>query len=63
VDHSDFSAYVAARRTTLVRTAVLLGCPVTDAEDLVQIALGKCLRSWPRVIRADNRDAYVHRMR
>jgi hypothetical protein len=39
----DFSEYVAARRPTLVRTAVLLGCPSPDAEDVVQTAL---LRSW-----------------
>lgn len=58
----DFSAYVADRRTRLVRTAVLLGCPRADAEDVVQAALLKCYRSWRRVSRADHPDAYVHRV-
>jgi len=58
----DFTTYVADRRTRLVRTAVLLGCPHRDAEDLVQTALLKCYRSWRRVARADHPDAYVHRV-
>ncbi|WP_183100428.1 SigE family RNA polymerase sigma factor [Nocardioides pelophilus] len=58
----DFTTYVAERRTRLVRTAVLLGCPQPDAEDLVQSALLKCYRSWRRVARADHPDAYVHRV-
>ncbi|HWJ80959.1 MAG TPA: SigE family RNA polymerase sigma factor [Nocardioides sp.] len=58
----DFSTYVAQRRTRLVRTAVLLGCPRGDAEDIVQTALLRCYRSWRRVSRADNPDAYVHRV-
>ena len=58
----DFSAYVADRRPRLVRTAVLLGCPAADAEDVVQTALLKCYRSWRRVVAADSPDAYVHRV-
>ncbi|GAB2973012.1 SigE family RNA polymerase sigma factor [Nocardioides montaniterrae] len=58
----EFSSYVAARRARLVRTAVLLGCPRADAEDVVQSALLKCYRSWRRVARADSPDAYVHRV-
>jgi RNA polymerase sigma-70 factor (sigma-E family) len=58
----DFTTYVADRRTRLVRTAVLLGCPLPDAEDVVQAALLKCYRSWRRVARADRPDAYVHRV-
>ncbi|NYJ03105.1 hypothetical protein HNR19_003803 [Nocardioides thalensis] len=58
----DFSTYVAQRRTGLVRTAVLLGCPRVDAEDVVQAALLKCYRSWRKVSRADHPDAYVHRV-
>lgn len=58
----DFTTYVARRRTRLVRTAVLLGCPQPDAEDVVQAALLKCYRSWRRVARADRPDAYVHRV-
>jgi RNA polymerase sigma-70 factor (sigma-E family) len=58
----DFTEYVAARRTALVRAAVLLGCPQPEAEDVVQTALLKCYRSWRRVQRADNPDAYIYRV-
>jgi RNA polymerase sigma-70 factor (sigma-E family) len=58
----EFSEYVAARRPTLVRTAVLLGCPQPDAEDVVQTALLRCFRSWRRVVRADQPEAYVYRV-
>ena len=58
----DFSEYVAARRPTLVRTAVLLGCTTHEAEDVTQTALVRCYRSWPRVRRADDPDAYVYRI-
>jgi hypothetical protein len=58
----EFSEYVAARRTSLVRSAVLLGCPEADAEDVVQTALLKTFRSWRRVSRADRPDAYVYRI-
>lgn len=58
----DFSEYVAARRTRLVRSAVLLGCPQPDAEDVVQTALLRCFRSWRRVQKADQPDAYVYRV-
>ena len=58
----DFSEYVAARRPTLVRSSVLLGCDLYEAEDLVQTTLTKVLRSWRRVSRADRPDAYVYRI-
>jgi len=58
----DYAEYVAARRPTLVRTAVLLGCGAHDAEDVTQTALVRCYRAWPRVRRADDPDAYVYRI-
>jgi RNA polymerase sigma-70 factor (sigma-E family) len=58
----DFSEYVAARWTSLVRSAVLLGCSHAEAEDLVQTALERCLLKWGKVQAADDRDAYVHRV-
>lgn len=58
----EFDEYVAARRPALVRSAVLLGCAVSDAEDVVQTALLKCHRHWRRVTRADRPDAYVYRV-
>jgi RNA polymerase sigma-70 factor (sigma-E family) len=59
---ADFTGFVAARWTRLVRAAVLLGCSQGEAEDLTQTALARCYVSWARVSRADNRDAYVYRV-
>lgn len=61
-DVDDFSGFVAARWPRLVRSAILLGCSPAEAEDVVQSALERCLLSWGKVQRADNRDAYVHRV-
>ncbi len=58
----EFADFVGARWSTLVRSAVMLGCPRPDAEDLVQTALLRCLRHWSKVRRADDQDAYVHRV-
>lgn len=60
-DDEDFSTYVAARWSSLVRVGVYLGCSPTEAEDLVQTTLLRCYRTWPRVRTADRVDAYVHR--
>ena len=57
----DFEAYVAGHWARLVRSAVLLGCPPADAEDLVQTTLLKLMRSWRRVAEASEPDAYVYR--
>jgi len=59
---SDFVEYVSARWPRLVRSAVLLGCSVAEAEDLVQSSLERCFVHWAKVCSADNRDAYVHRV-
>jgi RNA polymerase sigma-70 factor (sigma-E family) len=58
----DLAEYAAVRRTTLFRTAVLLGCPEQDADDLVQVTLTKCVRHWGRIARAENPDAYVYKV-
>lgn len=57
----DFDDYCAARWRPLVRSAVLLGCSLPEAEDVVQAALEKTYRHWDRVRRARSVDAYVHR--
>lgn len=63
MDHdTEFSDYAAARWRTLVRTGVLLGCPVVDAEDLAQQTLLRCYLKWASVERAADRDAYVARL-
>lgn len=58
----DFSAYVAARGKTLIRSAVLMGCSPQDAEDLAQTALMRCYTSWDKVQSARDVDAYVYRV-
>ena len=60
--NDEFGEYVAARWPRLVRSAVLLGCSPAEAEDVVQTALMRCLVHWRKVERADDRDAYVHRI-
>ncbi len=62
VDADDYSVFVSTRWPVLLRSAVLLGCPLHEAEDLVQATLVKCYASWDKVTKADNRDAYVHRV-
>lgn len=57
----DFSDYMAASWRRLVRSLVLLGCEVHEAEDVVQTALIGCYRSWSRVSAAGDPDAYVFR--
>ncbi|HEY1133945.1 MAG TPA: SigE family RNA polymerase sigma factor [Nocardioides sp.] len=60
---ADFATYAAARWPRLVRSAVLLGCDAHEAEDVAQAALERCLVRWDRLVsRADDVDAYVHRV-
>ncbi len=58
----EFTTYMSARWPALVRSAVLLGCSVHEAEDLVQTALARCYVSWSKVASAHDRDAYVYRV-
>lgn len=63
MDHDgEFSAYAAARWGNLVRSAVVLGCTLDEAHDLVQTTLMRCYTKWAKVQRAENRDAYVYRI-
>lgn len=57
-----FSAYVAARRAKLFRTACLLCGDPHRAEDIVQNTLAQLYVNWPRVSRADNIEGYVRRI-
>ncbi len=57
-----YEGFAAARWRTLVRSGVLLGCSLQEAEDLAQMTLLRCFVKWPQVERADNRDAYVARV-
>ncbi|MGW1667100.1 sigma factor, partial [Streptomyces microflavus] len=59
---ADFRAFVESRWTGLVRTAYLLTGDHGIAEDIAQSALTKAYVHWRRVQRADNPDAYLHRV-
>ena len=59
---ADFTAYVAARRAHLRRTAYLLCGDWHDAEDLVQTALAKLYVAWPRVRRDGSPEAYARKI-
>ncbi len=59
---AEFSAYVAASRPALWRTAYLLCGSVAQADDLVQSALLKLYVAWPRLARGERLDAYTRRI-
>ncbi|CUR54811.1 hypothetical protein NOCA2220002 [metagenome] len=54
----EFDQYVAARRTTLVRATVLLGCPETEAPLVVNAVVARAARE---IQRAENPDPDVYR--
>jgi RNA polymerase sigma-70 factor (sigma-E family) len=54
--------FVAAHAPALLRTAYLLSGDPQRAQDLVQGALEKALRRWPKVMAADAPVAYVRRI-
>ncbi|WP_078897001.1 SigE family RNA polymerase sigma factor [Streptomyces sp. XY431] len=56
-----FEGFAATRWRRLVRTAYLLTGDYHEAEDVVQATLAKVFRSWSRISRLDEPDAYVHR--
>ena len=58
---TEFTAFVAARRPQLRRTAYLLCGDWHAAEDLVQIALAKLYAAWPRLRKDVTPDAYARR--
>lgn len=60
VEQAPFEQVVAYRYDALRRTAFLLTGDHGHAEDLVQVVLVKAHRSWSRVQRADDLDAYLH---
>jgi hypothetical protein len=57
---ADFMVYVAARWPSLVRQAVLLGCPPEQAAAAATDALSRCRRDWARASREENVDRLVH---
>ncbi|GAB2886527.1 SigE family RNA polymerase sigma factor [Nocardioides pacificus] len=59
---AEFSAYMAARQPSLLRTAYLLTGDRHTAEDLVQTALAKLYLSWDKVQHRELIDGYVRRI-
>lgn len=58
-DEAEFSAYVAARRDVVRRTAYLLCGDWHTADDLAQTALVALYRTWHRIRDRAAMDAYV----
>jgi RNA polymerase sigma-70 factor (sigma-E family) len=59
---TEFDRFVSDSTDTLLRTAYLLVGDMQEAEDLVQEALLKVARRWPRVRRMDHPAAYARRI-
>lgn len=58
-----FEDFVRARSSGLLRTAMLLvGQNRAEAEDLLQVALERAYRHWPRVIKSEEPERYVRRI-
>lgn len=60
-DDEDFTAFVAGSSHRLLRTAFLLTGDRGAAEDLLQVALERAYRRWPRVRGMASPEAYVRR--
>src|SRR5215472_13990586 len=59
----SFEAFVDARASSLLRTALLLtGQNKAEAEDLLQLALEKAYRHWARICRTGEPERYVRRI-
>ena len=58
----EFREFAIGRWPALVRFAYGLTGDRGHAEDLAQITLAKAYASWSRVVRAEDPDAYAHRI-
>jgi RNA polymerase sigma-70 factor (sigma-E family) len=61
-DDADFSAFVAASSRRLLRGAYLITGDLAEAEDLLQTALERAYRRWPRIRRTEVPEAYVRKI-
>ena len=58
-----FDDFVHARGGSLFRTALLLtGQNRAEAEDLLQLALERACRHWPRICRLDEPERYIRKI-
>jgi RNA polymerase sigma-70 factor (sigma-E family) len=62
MDRSDFDRFVAENTNGLLRTAYLIVGDLPEAEDLLQEALLKVARRWPKVRRMDHPAGYARRI-
>jgi RNA polymerase sigma-70 factor (sigma-E family) len=58
----DYVEYVSGRLPSLHRTAYMLCGDAHRADDIVQATLTALYVNWRRATRADNLDAYIHRI-
>jgi RNA polymerase sigma-70 factor (sigma-E family) len=58
---ADFSEWMTARQSWLLRTAYLLTGDTHTAEDIVATCLAKLYLAWPRIESRGNVDAYARR--
>jgi RNA polymerase sigma-70 factor (sigma-E family) len=59
----SFEDFVRARSSSLLRTALLLvGQNRAEAEDLLQFALERAYRHWPRISASDEPERYVRKI-
>jgi RNA polymerase sigma-70 factor (sigma-E family) len=58
----DFSRFVAESSAGLIRAALLVTYNLQDAEDLVQEALFRTAKRWPRVRRMEHPFAYARKI-
>jgi RNA polymerase sigma-70 factor (sigma-E family) len=62
-EEAEFDAFVRARWPAFARTAYLLCAgDLGHAEDLVQTALARTMRAWPRLTDRGDLDGYVYRV-
>jgi RNA polymerase sigma-70 factor (sigma-E family) len=59
---SDFVEFAASRRDELRQFAFVLCGDWHAADDIVQIALSRLYRAWPRISRVEAEDAYARRI-
>jgi RNA polymerase sigma-70 factor (sigma-E family) len=58
-----FEDFVHARGSSLYRTALMLtGQDRAEAEDLLQLALERACRHWPRICRLDEPESYIRKI-
>src|SRR5215471_5290830 len=60
---ASFEEFVQARSGSLMRTALLLtGQNRAEAEDLLQLALERAYRHWPRVMESGEPERYIRKI-